>query len=242
MTTALRLAILVPLVIVATAACLRVDVAFIINEDGTGVIDYTLAVSDDLADYAGEDDLDFTEDLGDLPEGAGVREYSEDGYTGVVVSIPVDDFTDLTRLAEDLDLPLDVSVVDKDGAWEFQALVPALNETVEDELDFDLGIAVDEIEEAFVKQFLEGSWFRVRVSLPGELVEHNADRIEDDVLVWELDLASTQDRKLTARSAPGGGPPLDRIIAIGVFAGLVVVSAAFLASRRPRTRPRVRRL
>ena len=241
MFTALRLLVLASLVLIVTVACLRVDVAFIINDDGTGVIHYTLAVSDDLADYADEDALDFTEDLGDLPKGTEVREYSEDGYTGVVMSIPVDDFTGLTWLEEELDLLFDVSVVEDNGRWEFQAIFPALDETVEDELDFSLGLAEDAIETVLVEQLFRDASFQVRLSLPGELIEHNADRIEDDMLIWAMALTSRDEQKLTALTAPGGSLPLFRIILVCLFAGLVAVAIATLALRRPMARAGGRR-
>ena len=45
--------------------------------------------------------------------------------------------------------------------------------------------------------------FRVRLDLPGDLVEHNADRIEDGTLVWDLELTSAEPQRLFARTVGG---------------------------------------
>lgn len=88
--------------------------------------------------------------------------------------------------------------------------------------------------EGLATLLLEDAWFRVRIKLPGELAEHNADRIEDGELVWELDLLATEDRQLMARSVPEGGFPIGPIVVM--VAGVVVlaafVSLAYVRRRR----------
>ena len=82
----------------------------------------------------------------------------------------------------------------------------------------------------------EDAFFRIRVALPGEVTEHNADRIEGDLLVWEIDWTSTEGRTLSAVSRPasGGGNDMGLVaVLVGVAAvALVVVFAA--RSRRSR--------
>ena len=225
-----RLMLLLSLVALVTTACFRLEVAFTVNEDGSGIVRYQIAIKDDLMELGGEE-LDITEEAGDLPQGAEVQEYSEDGYTGVVVTVPIDDFSDMERVqaalggvSETTDIEagladeLSISK-DEDGAWQFSMLIPSTDE--------ELGMeGMEDGMEGLAALLLDDAWFRVRIKLPGELAEHNADRIEDGELVWELDFTSTEDRQLTARSVPSGESPVVPIVA-GILG--VAVLAAFVA-------------
>ena len=67
----------------------------------------------------------------------------------------------------------------------------------------------------------------MRLSLPGRLTEHDADRVEAGEAVWELDVTAAEARVLRARSQPASGP------AAGLVAGAIVavVVLAVLAAR-----------
>ena len=240
----IRLALLLSLVVVATAACVRLEVGFIVNDDGSGVFNYQIAVKDEvsaMADMAGEG-FSMADELGELPPGAEVQDYEEDGYTGVIVTVPISDFSDaeavwavLSGLGDSTESdsqPFDVPSIskDEDGAWQFSMLIPS----GEDSGDLmGLGGSEDGMEE-LAGMLLGDAWFRVRVKLPGELAEHNADRIEDGELVWELDVLSTESRQLTARSVPGNGLPIVPIVAgvAGVVVLVALVSLAYVRRRR----------
>ena len=234
----IRLALLLSVVALVTTACFRFEVAFTVNEDGSGIVRYQIAVKEDLMELGGED-LNLSEEVGDLPPGAEFQEYSEDGYTGVVVTVPIDDFSDMERVqaalggvSETTDMEagladeLSISK-DEDGAWQFSMLIPSTDE--------GLGMeGMEEGMEGLAGMLLEDAWFRVRIKLPGEVTEHNADRIEDGELVWELDFTATEDRQLTARSVPSGGVSVVPIVA--AIAGVVVLAAfvglAYVRRRR----------
>ena len=78
---------------------------------------------------------------------------------------------------------------------------------------------------------------RFKVELPGEVIEHNADRIDGDTLVWELGFAATEPRRLLAVTRTedgGGGFPL--VALVGVTALVVAGTAAgvwFVSRNRP---------
>ncbi len=245
----IRLALVLSLVGLATMACVRFEIGFVVNEDGSGVISYQVAVKDEvvaMADLAGEgDDFSLMDEFGDLPSGAEVQDYEEDGFTGVIISVPVDDFSNWEEVsgafgalgdsAEDDSQPFDVPTIskDEDGAWHFSMLIPSSEDPGGlmglTGLDGSEG-GMDE----FAAMFLEDAWFRVRVELPGGLAEHNADRIEDGALVWELDILSTESRQLTASTVPGGGIPIVPIVAgvVGAAVLVVIVSLAYVRRRR----------
>ena len=240
------LALLLALVGLVTMACIRFEIAFVVNDDGSGVFRYQLAVKEELMALGemtdGDASFNMLDEMGDLPPGAEVQDYSEDGYTGVIISVPVDDFSNWEEVSEALgdlqesadaesDLTDDISISkDEDGAWRFSMLVPSS----EDSGDLmGIGGSEDGMDE-FAAMLLADAWFRVRVNLPGELAEHNADRVENGALVWELDILATESRQLTARSVPGGGgPPIVPIIA-GVAGIVVLVALVLLAYVRRR--------
>ena len=234
------LALLLLLVGLVTMACIRFEIGFVVNDDGSGVINYQVAIKDDFAELGGEE-IDFSEELGDLPPGVEIEEYSEDGFTGAVVTIPIADFSDTEEVKaaiDELGDPDEIPVLqpdtfsmskDEDGGWQFSMRIPS-SEDPEDLVGLDGSVVgVDEIASAL----LGDAWFRVRLKLPGELAEHNADRIEDGVLVWELDILATEPRQLTARSVPRGGFPIVPIVA-GVAGGVVLVALVSLAYIRRR--------
>lgn len=242
----IRLALLLSLVVLVTAACVRLEVGFIVNDDGSGVFNYQVALKEEvmaMADMAGErGDFNFMDELGELPPGAEVKDYEEDGYTGVIITAPISDFSDAEAVEAVLSglgdstggdfQPFDVPTIskDEDGAWQFSMLIPSS----EDSGDLmGLGGSEDGMDE-FAAMLLEDAWFRVRLKLPGELGEHNADRIEDGELVWELDILSTESRQLTARSVPGNRLPIVPIVAgvAGVVVLVALVSLAYVRRRR----------
>ena len=239
------LMLLLSLVGLVTMACIRFEIGFMVNEDGSGVFRYQVAVKEEIAAMGESSDegasFNMLDDLEELPPGAEAQEYSEDGYTGVIVSVPVDDvsnwdevsgaFGALGDTAEDDSLPFDVPTISKneDGDWQFSMLIPA-SEDPGDLMGLD-GSA-DGMDE-FAAMLLEDAWFRVRVELPGELAEHNADRIEDGALVWELDILSTESRQLTASTVSGGGFPIVPVVAgvAGTAVLVVIVSLAYVRRR-----------
>ena len=212
-------ALLLPLAALAMAGCFRVELAFLLNDDGSGVVQYTFAISDQMAAFMDiEEEINVEEE--DLPSGAESREYAEDGYTGLVISIPFTDYAEFRPLLDlwnqeeevGIDLP-DISQ-DENGDWRFSMILPP---PVEGDDAEELGIPED---------LLADGWFRVRARLPGALAEHNADRIENGDMVWEMDLESTDTRHLTARSVSGGG---SAAAVIGATAGAAIMILAAVA-------------
>ncbi|MDE2836230.1 MAG: hypothetical protein OXL97_01800 [Chloroflexota bacterium] len=224
-------ALLLPLAVLATTGCFRIEIAFLVNDDGSGAIRYTVGVSDQVTAMMEAEGMEaeggsLVEEE-DLPPGAEVHDYSEDGYTGVVFTVPFTDYAEIKSIMESVDEtdqgsgfgldPPDISQ-DENGDWRFSMLMPAASE---DDGSGDL-LGMD----ALLGELLADGWFRVRVKLPGELADHNADRVENGELVWQMGLDSTEERQLTARATSGGGLS---IVAIGAAAGVVVIALAAVA-------------
>ena len=219
--------------------CIRYELGFVMNADGSGAISVLVAISDQFTAMTGattEEALGIDEGL----PGAEVTEYSQDGFTGIQMAIPFANLEQLglllgseesNAIANDLELQ-----PDGEGGWSFATV---------------MGPVADPsgAEAPPPPELLEGAWGRVRVQLPGEIGEHNADRIEDGAFVWDIDFTSTEPRQLMASTTgsaaapaepttghgilatePGGGA--GTLAAVAVAAVVVVLAARAITGRR----------
>lgn len=231
-----RLVLLFAALSVALAGCVRIEVAIRVGEDGGGEVSTLLAFGESLLPFPeGFDPLDpFAQAAG--ADGADVEGYREDGFVGGRVTSRFDAPASDPVRAGDLGLPGDFDLRREPGGWRFEAAVPPLREAggaagagaaLSGLGDFGdlLGVAA------------ASGWYRVTLELPGEPADHNADRMEGGALVWELDLAAGEPRRLFARTRTGGGA--GRGAAVGIViaaAALAALVAALAAARRRRAR------
>ncbi len=247
------LALLLAVTAFAMTGCLRYELSISLNDDGSGVVGTVVAISDAFTELTGATTEELVPTEGLSPD-VEVRQYSQDGFTGIELGIPFANEAQLGLITVGMSAGAgagesgDITLERNDaGGWTF-AMVAAV--------EAGEGMALADPPPA---ELLEGSFFRVRIALPGALAEHNADRIEDGALVWELELTATEPRQLTARTtaaAPaqpksGHGPALldgdagqgdwsDRaadaapaaIVTAGLIAALVLVRRFGLRRRR----------
>jgi hypothetical protein len=193
------LTLLLAVTAVSMVGCIRYELGFVVNPDGSGTMSVLVAISDQITAMTGmttEDALDLGED--GLP-GATVSQYSQDGFTGIQMSLPFANLQQLglfmggqqtDAITSEFDLRPDGS-----GGWSFATtLAPAAEAAGPEAADAD----------ALPPELLQGGWARVRLQLPGVPAEHNADRIEDGAFVWDIDLTSSEPRQLTARTTAAG--------------------------------------
>ena len=225
--TGLRGALLLALCAVALTACLRVELSFVVNDDGSGSFTLLTAVDEQLIALLGGDASDVLPAASDLPPGAVSEPYEADGFIGSRVRV---ELPDMERVAEtlgavgDADAAVDDFTLAREGdGWRFAATIPPPGEA----LDEDAG-GLD------VEAMVEDASYVIRLALPGEVTEHNADRVEDGALVWDLDLTSRDPLTLHARSEPSsGGIDAGMVAVAGLAAAAVaIVAVARLAGRR----------
>lgn len=220
-------ALLLALLALALTGCIRVQLTFTVHDDGSGVVGMLMAVDEALLSLTGESAEDVLGEAADLPLGATTEVYEEDGFVGQVVTVPVPDVTRIDEFLGDAqavtDSAQEFSFTREGDGWRFETTVPAGGELTGEGDDLDLA-----------GLFGEDAYFRIRVALPGEVTEHNADRVEGGLLVWEIDWTSSEPRMLSAVSRPGSGGGNDIgfvVVLVGLAA--VAVLAVFAARSRP---------
>ena len=215
-------ALLLAALALALTGCLRVQLTFTVHDDGSGTVGMLMAVDEALLALTGESAEDVLGEAADLPAGATTEVYEEGGFVGQLVTVPVADMTRLDEFLGDADAVTDSAedfrfTREGDG-WRFTTTVPAGEELTGEGGDVDLAAMLG-----------EDAFFRIRVALPGEVTEHNADRVEGGLLVWEIDWTSSEPRALSAVSRPAsGGTDMAFVLvlaAVAVTAVLVVFAA-----------------
>lgn len=219
-------ALLLATLALALTGCLRVQLTFTVHEDGSGVVGMLMAVDEALLGLTGESAEDILGEGADLPAGATTETYEQDGFVGQLVTVPV---ADMTRLNEFLggaeavtESAEDFRFTREGDGWRFATTVPAGEDLTGEDGDMDLAGLLG-----------EDAFFRIRVALPGEVTEHNADRVEDGLLVWEIDWTSSEPRPLSAVSRPrsGGGTDVGFVVVLAGVAALVVLAVVAARSR-----------
>lgn len=211
-----------------------IDVA----EDGSGTFELTMAFDEEfqaLMEEDAEGDIDWTDPeswddaegtgfpIDELPEDAEVRPYTEDGFEGFTVSFPFDSLDEFDALIEEMsddgsEDPFPFHLTSTDGRFELstdgEVFGPADDEFSGEDMEM--------IPEEMLSDLFD---FRVRASLPGELVSHNADEVtEEGMLVWRLDPLAEEQVSPQAVSEVSQGSWL-----VWVLGGVALLAAAVLA-------------
>ena len=227
----------------------KAEVNVVVDEDGTGEIEIIGAVNDaimSLMRLGGEDPF---EDLLDLPEedastegleGASIEAYSQGGYTGVRIKAAFDPYDPMFAVISQEDSLLG-GLTDALGIGEFEftrtaeddGWVVALDQTTDssitDGLDEFMGDAPFDFGELDLP-------FVFSIQLPGEYIEHNADREVNGVLIWDTNLLEGIDISVVTRD-PGLQFEIVPIIITAIFVlifGGIVIGVVVSRERRRR--------
>ena len=234
--------LLLLLTLVLSSCTIRLDVGLVVNEDESGTFAVFVGLDDDLRDLieqGGGEGLDITEQISDVPEGWSVEEVTEDGFEGVRVSTDYSDFDDLeAKLAEmnegsdggmGGDLLSDFNITHEGDTYEFVADVSNVDEGLTGALDESGG---EDLLSGLDASSLIGDLFEIRfqLTLPGEIGAHNADTVNGNTLVWNLDVTEASGT-LEATSTVGGGSSA-LLLGGAAVAAVVVVGVGVVAVRR----------
>jgi hypothetical protein len=239
-----RLAVVAVFALLLSGCTMRAWFDIDVAEDGSGTFELTMAFDEEfqelMEDEAGSD-IDWTdpeswndaEGTGfapdDLPEDAEVRSYTEDGFEGFTVSFPFDSLEEFEALIEEMsddgsEDPFPFRLTSTDGRFELSTDGEVFGST-DDEFS---GEDMEMIPEEMLSSLFD---FRVRASLPGELVSHNADEVtEEGTLVWRLDPLAEERVSPQAVSEVSRGSWL--VWALGGAALLAAAALVVVAIRR----------
>ncbi len=241
----LPLLLMLPAILLVSAACIRSEIEIRVNEDGSGtaavLFAFDRATLEALAE--GEEIPDPTEDIdpADLPEGAVVEAIDTEQEIGVRVEIPFAASADVGAAIDEAFGALGEDagpIAGEEGVFEAFSL-----RQDGDLWRLDATTAVPDLsqeeaaEMALAASLFQNATLTVRIALPGDVTEHNATRVEGDgTLVWELPLMPTEPATLTAVSDTSGGG-LNVAVVAGIVIGLLVVAGLGFAylQRRSRT-------
>jgi len=231
-----RLLPLLALLILLTAACrIETNIGAQINADGSGVISAEVGLDDEAADvleqFGGGEDPFAENPLADYPE-AELREETRGGMNFRIWSAQVDDIESVLQeqmvsgpdsFIEELNLditPNRVEVVARTTAGASIGDLEGIG-------DF---MSAEELAESFA--------INLRLTLPGKILEHNADAKDGNTLTWRIPITG-EALDVRAVSDPtqseGGGFPLWAIIVIAAVVVAGIGAVALLGRRRSRT-------
>jgi hypothetical protein len=235
-------ALLLAAVAMVLVGCIRFELSITVNEDGSGEASILVALDEEAIEAfdeetGGDTENPFSnptdEDFADLPDGAAFEDYNEDGFVGSRVTIPfaasddvpaaLETFFATTTAGDGLTGPdglFETLELRREGdGWRLEALsVPlGLDDGGEDDSLFA---------NAFVEALFSEASFEIKVELPGEIMEHNADRVVGSTMVWELGFTDSEPVQLMAlTSANGGGSGSNLAVALIVVAFVIAVGA-----------------
>lgn len=190
------------LLLTTLTGCFKVDMDLDVHADDT--VDGTIiaALDAQLAAMAEEDESESL--LDDLPEGAEVEEYDEDGLVGEKVTftdVPLEEFADLSSGGEPDSDPFTLT---RDGdEFVFEGTVDA-QEMAGGDMAGDAP-ADDEFAQGMTEMMeraFADAEFRVSITFPGEIRETNGD-VDGTTVTWDLDL--TEDSRMHAVAADSSG-------------------------------------
>lgn len=242
-----RLVLLLTFAIVLTGCKVRVDSHITVEENGSGTFAIEMSLDEEfrqLSEQSDEGGIDFEEGIEDIPSGWSVESFVDGEFEGIRAAVEFADFADLDRrlveLAEsgdaDTSAPtfLDQSGLTRNGdRFEFKTELTGL----EDDLSgLTSGGDGDITFEGLDPAALFGQVFEIRfvVSLPGKIVNHNADSVDGNTLTWNVGF-DDQGRTLQAVSDIGGGSSVPVLGVVALVAAAILGLALFLRRRRPST-------
>ncbi len=189
-----RVSLLLLLVTMLSACTIRFEYGITVNEDESGTIAFFIGADEEMRDFLDDPDGSegFLTDVQEVPEGWTATEVSQDEFEGVVVASEFESFDDLRRRIDELEGGQDPDSgsgfvedieLEKDGnRYQFRATVSA---TIAEDLSpgTDSMFTEDEVEQSLEDLFD----LRFELALPGEIVDHNADEVDGNTVLWVLD-------------------------------------------------------
>lgn len=241
------LALLLTLVALLPACQLRLAADVRVEDTGAGTFEVAVGLDRELTellDDAGVDLLAGLQEIRERRPSWTIETAEEDGDGGMVVRLRADfsDPEELSRLVAELHEGLDeedprildgVRLVAQDGGgFAFTAeagFIPPSSPGARGE-----GLAFDEedLDRLLSERGDEFVRYDLRVTLPGEIVEHNADEVDGTSLVWRAPIGEFE--QVRAVSEPADDTAFEEIATVGALAAILAAATTVLVRRRRR--------
>ena len=197
----LKLFFALTLIAALCTSCFKADFSMVVNSDGSGSIEGSMAISKKLGEVFGEESGDTEafdcetafegEDTGinlfeDIPGNATAEEFEDDEWCGFRFTADFTGFGQSLIDAGDDGFPLSIDGDILTFKWE---------EMVDDGagLGGDSALGDDDMDPRLFLTLLgiPEPEYVISLELPGEIMEHNADEQNGSLLTWEIDLFET---------------------------------------------------
>jgi hypothetical protein len=205
---------------VLLAGCFKVDMDVEVTPENTVSGTAVIAVDEDLLELSGQDADQIFSDVNstDLPEGASIDEYSEDGFVGQQIAfedVPLAEFTGSDTLSGS-------------GLGEQLSIVREGDE-------FVVSGALDMSGEQFTgqdipPQFLENFEFTISITFPGEVISSSGE-VDGNTVTWTPVVGENTPIEARASAIPSATSPwlIIALVAVGAF---LLGAVVFLLTRR----------
>lgn len=230
------------LVLLLSACTIRFDVGIDVEADESGTFALFIGFDEQfqqLMEEGGGEGFDLTEGLAETPEGWSAEEVIEDGFEGVRISTGFADFDELNQKLDELnqeqgggagtDFLSDFSLTRDGDTFRFQADVSGIDEQLTGAVGESAG---DDLMSGLDPATLFEDLFeiRFRLSLPGTIESHNADSVNGNELIWNVDIADEGTTYEAVSTTKAGAISL--ILIAAIVAILIVIALGVVAMQR----------
>jgi hypothetical protein len=201
------------------SGCFKLDMDMTVNSDDTldGVVIF--ALDEELAGMA-EEDSDFSEE--ELPEGATLEDYEEDGFVGQKITL---DGVTMAELNEGFSSEGDTG---GPSAWELTHEGDTYRFTGDMDMTEMAGSGEEDID---MGAFMQGAELRISLTFPGEVTESNGE-VDGNTVTWEPEIGEVNEMTAVAEEGSGLSTVIIALIVGGVVVVLAVAAALLLLARR----------
>ena len=207
------------------AGCFRVDMDVEVSPENTVSGTAVIAIDESLVELSGQSaDQIFSEvDRSELPEGASVEAYSEDGFVGQQISfedVPLEEFTSSDTFSGS-GLGDELRIVRQGDEF---VVTGALDMSGEQFTDTEIP-----------QQFLDNFEFTISITFPGEVISSTGE-VDGNTVTWEPRVGENTTIEARASAIPSSSFPwlIILLIALGAF---LLGAVAFLLMRRREPTP-----
>jgi hypothetical protein len=202
------------------AGCFRVDMDVEVSAENTVSGTAVIAIDESLVELSGQsaDEIFSDVDQSELPEGASVEEYSEDGFVGQQITfedVPLEEFTSSDTFSGS-------------GLGDELRIVREGDEFV---VTGALDMSGDQFTDTEIpQQFLDNFEFTISITFPGEVISSTGE-VDGNTVTWQPQVGENNPIEARASAIPSPSSPW-LIVLVVALGALLLGAVAFLLMHR----------